>query len=216
MSDFAGALQFTGFVGAGVFLVSLLRRVPSESQQRALVSVFLAYVLIVSFGNGVLQLQLWPFSSWGLVPGAAPAESDDAWSDWRVVGVTADGGEHLIDYRAFEPLNAHELGAWMLTKFALLTREQQDRVGVYLFRLINTAREKTIAGNRPGYLRRYLGPFVAPAHVLYAPGWSAPGDAPSERFVAIRWYREVWNLDVRYKDPTKVSLVLLYQYPTER
>ncbi len=209
MTDIVAAVEFGGFIVAGWSLVFLLGKVKSERRQRALITLLLVYVVVISFGNAVLRINLWPFSSWDLV---TRTQSGGGWPDWRTFGVTADGKEYPVDYRAFEPLNAHELGTWMLQDFVGLTREQQGKVGEYFLRQMNRARQNVRKGKEPGYLGRFLGPLVAPAHMIYPPGWLNPDDVPADRFVAVRWYRSIWDLEAMYQDMSTMRLVPLYEY----
>src|SRR5260370_36602906 len=88
--------------GANVARRSQLSNVAAK---RRAINFFLAYTLVVSFAAGLAQRELWPFSRWELIAGIVPDAVGERFAHPRVVALDADGAEHEIDYRAWEPFS---------------------------------------------------------------------------------------------------------------
>ncbi len=100
----------------------------------------------------------------------------------------------------------------MARRFPTLSDDERDRVGARLLLLANQGRRRTLRGETPGYFDRWLGPVVAPTHLLRPGIWSQPRDVPDEPFVTVRVYNERWSTEARRRDPAAVQLVLSYEY----
>ena len=213
MVNLIALLSFAGLlVAATVALIGTRAGLGVAARQRA-VSLFLAYVCAVSLMAGLSQRDLWPFSSWALMVGAAPTDIGDDPQNLIVLGVDAEGREKPIDFRAWQPLGVEELEAWLRIRFQKLPPDARDRIAGYLLGLAEAGRVAVERGRSPGYFDRFLGPFTAPTHQLHPAIWNRPEDAPASPFVGLRIYREYWNLEARRRDGTQIRRVLVYQSP---
>lgn len=197
---------------AGSLLVTFATRHGSLGNRQRFLNVFILYVLAVTATAGLSHRDLWPFSGWPMMSVPPPEEvGPDLPFSW-IYGVTQDGAEYPIDPRALEPLSTSELLAWLDYRLGAMSPEQQARVGALLLDKANGGRIAVLAGQRPGYLRRFIGPFGAPRHLLFGPLWTRPEDLPDTPFTAVRWYRESWNIDARWSDPGAVTRTLGFEY----
>jgi len=211
----------TSLISAGVYLgfvvLALLAwaaRRASEATARRRISALIGYVVFASFLAGLSQRNLWPFAHWRMMQTVAPeAVGDSGLTVNDVVGVTAQGAEYPVDYRALEPFTYEELLAWLMLRFPAQPPPARDSVGAFLLRSSEAGREAARAGKGPGRVSRLLGSFAAPSHVVYARRWNGPDDVPATPFVAVRIYREYWNIEERARDPHAIRRRLLYQFP---
>jgi hypothetical protein len=209
-TNILSAFCFVGFVTFGV-LVAICGRFLSSTARRRLTNVFLLVVLIVSFGAGLTQHNLWPFSSWPVL--AYPVSTGSNYRPLpRIMGVDISGNEYDIDYRAWRPLALEELLSWIKLHFARLDPAARDRVGAYLLRRSNLAREQALSSAGLPYPNRWFGPLTAPTHMLHPAIWSHLESVPRNSFVELRVYEEAWNLEERHRDPQKVTRVLVFDY----
>ena len=206
MLNAASGLAFLGFLAAAL-LVALAER-GRVGPRRRFVNTFLAYAVLASFAAGLSQRDAWPFSKWPMAGGRAERE----YSAIRIVGMDADGVEHRIDYRAWQPMAFDELMPWMHRTFPRLPAAAQDRVAAYLLEKAESSRRRAQSGGSAGYLHRYLGPLAAPEFDLHPRPWSSPGAVPARPFVGLRVYRETWNQEERRRDPTSGRRQLLHEY----
>jgi hypothetical protein len=170
------------------------------------VNAFLLYALAASLGAGLTQHDAWPFAKWPMAGGLADPEANNT----RVVAVDADGGEHAVDYRAWQPLGFDELNPWMHLVFPRLPRADQDRVAAHLLGVAEGARLRARAGQGVGTFHRFLGPLAAPYFDLHPRAWGA--GAPARPLRGLRVYRERWNQEDRRRDPGHVTRRLAYEY----
>ena len=171
------------------------------------INAFLIYTLVLGLGVGLSQRENWPFSTWPLVAGLVPPTV----SRGRVVAIDADGYEYPIDYRALAPLEYDEQRAWREKYFFGLERAAQDRVAAYLLNIIERNREEWSSGRRR-YFDRYLGPFSAPFFMGHPEHWTQGEGVPAHAFRGLRFYKESWNVEERWRDPSKVIRRLVYEY----
>jgi hypothetical protein len=200
-------LCFLGFLLAAL-LVWLSER-GAVSPRRRVVNAFLLYAIAASFGAGLSQKDAWPFAKWPMAGGRAEAEGDTI----RILAVDADGAEHDVDYRAWQPVAFEDLIPWLHRTFTRLPRASQDEVAAHLLAQAESARRKAAAGHGAGSLDRFLGPLAAPEFDLHPTLWSAPASVPSRPLVALRVYRETWNQEERRRDPSRFTRRLLYESP---
>lgn len=209
--DLIGGLGFAGFV-VGVLFVSWARTAWPEYRRRAVTGLLIAYCVGLSFLAGVTRKDLWPFSSWNLMAAAPPAEIGDVGSiRLRLVGVSANGTEYPVDYRAFDPLTHVEFGTWLGMHAPTLDPPEQAQVGQRLLDQINQARARVRDGRSPGHVRRW-GPLSAPSHFVHMARWHDPADVPAEPFVAFRVYREYFNVAERIRDRDDLELRLVFEH----
>lgn len=174
--------------------------------------MFFLYVLAVTFTAGLSHRDLWPFSGWPMMSVPPPEEvGPDLPFSW-IYGVTENGGEYPVDPRSLEPISMSELLAWFDYRLAETPLEQQRRIGTLVLEKANEGRSAVRAGREPGYLSRFVGPFGAPRHLLFRPQWTRPTDVPDTPFIAVRWYRESWNIDLRRTQPGAVIRTLGFEY----
>ena len=205
MLNVFAALCFVGFLLAALLVWLSERGVMGP--RRRFVNAFLVYAILASFGAGLSQKDAWPFAKWPMAGGKAEAEADTI----RIAAVDAEGAEHAVDYRAWQPMAYEDLIPWMHRTFPRLPRAAQDQVAAHLLEKAESARRQAAAGHGAGYLDRFLGRLAAPEFDLHPRLWSSPGDVPLHPFVALRVYRETWNQEERRRDPSRVGRRLLYE-----
>jgi hypothetical protein len=208
MLDVAAALGFLAFVTAGV---RLWKTGLSAEAYRRRVNVFLAVILMVSFAAGLGQRDLWPFSSWPLVAGTL----DDEITQPRMVAVDADGAEHDVDVRAWQPLSFDELMSWMDLVFPTLDADARSRAAAHLVGLAERARLRAVAGEPIGSWSRYLGPLTAPTFILHPYRWSDRSKIPARELTGLRFYHETWSLSARARGAHTLRRQLVFRYPAE-
>jgi hypothetical protein len=191
--------------------VALSGGLRSSIARRRRTNVFLWAVLFISFGAGLTQHNLWPFSSWPVLAYAVSTGSNYPPLP-RIVGVDAGGREFDIDYRAWRPLALEELESWIRLNFAQLDPASRDRVGAYLLGRANHAREQALSPAGLPYPNRWFGPLTAPTHMLHPAIWSHPESVPRNQLVELRIYGETWNLEERRRDPQKVTRILIFDF----
>ncbi len=209
-STVAGVL-FLGFVG--LTLAAALCQRKRCPWHGTITNLLILYTIGATLLAVVSRRDLWPFSSWALMVGAAPVEIGEDPQGLRLLAVDESGGEHFVDYRSWQPISIEELGAWLRLEFPKLSPPEQDRVSAFLLEKANAGRASALAGDSPGYFDRYLGVLTAPHHLLHPAIWSDPENVPRQPFVGIRMYREYWNVEERRHDPSAMRLVLVYQSP---
>jgi hypothetical protein len=201
---------FILFVTFGL-LVAVWGRFLSSMARRRLTNIFLLAVLFISFGAGLTQHDLWPFSSWRMLAFAWPADGNHPPLP-RIMGVDVNGNEYDIDYRAWRPLALEELLSWIQLTFSRLDPLARDRVGAYLLSRSNLAREQALSSAGLPYPNRWFGPLTAPTHLLHPAIWSHLETVPRNPFVELRVYEEAWDLEERRHDPQQVTRVLIFDY----
>jgi hypothetical protein len=206
LRDAAGVLCFAAFV-AGLWIASP-KRGDTSRLRRILASVFALGTLIVSLTIGVLERDLYPFVSWPLISWLYPTSGVGI----RYLVVDAAGGEHEVDYRAWQPLSEDELATWMAGSFLKLDSAGRDEAARDLLRRANAAAQRAQARQRVGTYDRFLGPFSAPLFHLHPAPWRDSASVPPLPFRGLRVYAESWDPDERARDPRTVRRELRYSY----
>jgi hypothetical protein len=209
-TNIAGTFCFLTVVILGL-RVALSGGLRSPWARRRWTNIFLWAVLFISFGAGLTQHDLWPFSSWPVLAHRLPT----GWSysaPPHIVGVDLSGKEHEIDYRAWQPMALEELTSWIRLHFAHLDPAERDRAGAYLLRRANRGREQALSPAGLPYPNRWFGRLTAPTHMLHPAIWSHPENVPRNPFVELRIYGETWNVEERRRDQQKVTRVLIFDY----
>ena len=204
-------LEFAVFVALGCLLAFLEWRGASVPALRRARTALISFVVIATLGAGVTQVDSWPFSSWSLMTGTPSPLVGERSNQIRVVAVSG-AGEFTVDYRAVEPFAVEELMAWLRGPFFLLAMPQRDSAAAFLLARVESARGRVQQGLPPGRQGRMLGLFRAPFHQLHPVRWSQPSDVPATPFIGIRIYGEVWSLEERRADHSKVTRRLLYEF----
>jgi hypothetical protein len=199
------ALLVFGFVGLGLVAAYLPR---TDRSRRRLVNLYIVYTLVLGLGAGLPVYEVWPFSTWPLVAGRVTPTITQP----RVVAIDAAGQEYPIDYRAWGPFVYEELMAWEDKYFARLDRAAKDRVGAFLLGIIEQNRQQWAAGKPVLHFERYLGPLSAPLFLGHPEHWTKGAGVPFQPFRGLRFYKESWNVEERWRDPSKVSRTLTYEY----
>lgn len=199
-----------GFLVLGFALTGLAAGLAGRdsARKRRRVNVFLGYALAVSFGAGFLQHEVWPFSGWPLVATTVP----EVVTHPRFMAVDGAGREHDIDHRAWSPIVFQELLGWEGRGFMRLEPATRDRAAAYLLGVVENARARWAAGKPDRPFERWLGPFSAPFFLGHPDRWTPGVNVPDQPFVALRLYRESWNVEERHLDPSRVKRVLAYEY----
>ena len=209
-TNIVSLICFIAFVTGGL-LVAVSGAFLSSVRRRRLTNLFLLLVLVISFGAGLTQHNLWPFSSWPVL--AYPGPTGGRYIPLpRIMGVEDGGSEHDIDYRAWRPLALEELLSWIKLNFKRLDSKSRDQVGAYLLSRANHAREQAITPSGLPYPNRLFGPLTAPTHMLHPAIWSSRENVPRNAFVELRIYEDTWNIEERRLDPKKVDHVLIFAY----
>jgi len=200
IKDLVAAVGWVGFLSVGV--VVLWTEFKGHTQWRRKATHFLLlYVIIIAGSAGILRKELWPFSAWSMIPNLR----DPRVGTTRVFGVDSSGHEHSIDVRAWHPIQWAELTSWLTLRFPALPEDEQVEAMRYLLWQANGARDQARRGEQPGYLGRYLGPLVAPEHLLHVTVWAQPDVAPSAPFQGLNVIREWWNVDTGRSRPDQVA-----------
>ena len=209
-TNIASTFCFLMFLTFGL-RVALSGGLRSATAGRRRTNVFLWVVLFISFGAGLTQHNLWPFSSWPVLAYAVPTGSNYPPLP-RIVGVDSGDKEYDIDYRAWRPLGLEELESWIRLDFARLDPVARERVGAYLLARANRAREQALSPTGLPYANRWFGPLTAPTHMLHPAIWSHQENVPRHPFVELKIYGETWDLEERRRDPKNVTRVLVFDY----
>jgi len=204
LRDLVAAACFVGFLMLG--LLAGHQGSDTVRRQRR-ISLFLAYSLLASFAVGLKQRDLYPFTSWPLVA----ARFTPTATAYRVVGVSADGIEHPIDYRAWQPMSVDELYSWLAQQFRSLDMASQARAARFLLARVNESARRARAGEPPGTFGRVLGPFAAPLFLLHPAVW-ADSTAVPDTLVGLRLYEIRWVLEERARGSDGGERDLLYEY----
>lgn len=206
MLDVLATLAFAAFVMAAWRVPEA--GLPADVRRRR-INVLLAVVVAISFGTGLTQRELWPFSSWPLVAGML----DDQVTHGRIVAVDVAGVEHDVDYRAWQPVSFVELMSWMDAEFPRLGDAAKVRAAAHLVSRAEQARQRAAGGGSPGSSRAFLGPLTAPYFILHPRRWIDPHTAPPRELVGLRYYRETWSLAARARGVTDVRRELVFEFP---
>ena len=207
MTDILRVCGIAGYVAVGLFAV-WRAHAPSGAGGRGAINAFLLYTLAVSFGAGLFQREMWPFSTWPLVAGIQGPAAHHS----RIVAVDRAGVEHNVDYRAWQPFVVEELQAWADKRLLRLGHEDRARAAEFMVQLAERGRQAASAGRTVGYFDRFWGPLAAPYFLLHPKRWSSPGVTPREPLVGIRVYSESWDLQQRRTAPSAVQRSLVFEY----
>ena len=195
-----------GFVVLG--LAAAWREQTSPAAHRRAVNAFLVYTLLTSFGAGLLQRDLWPFSNWPLVAGIQRPVVQQP----RLVAVDRLGTEQAVDYRAWQPFVSDELLAWADGRFFKLGPADRDKAADFLVELSEHNRQQATREKQVGSFDRFWGPLSAPYFLLHPRVWSSSATVPPQPLVGLRLYREKWNIEERARTPQSVERLLVYEY----
>ena len=209
MTSIVATVAWLTFLAAGLVVTWAERAHRTVRLRERLTSGLLLTTLVISFTAGMAQRSLWPFDSWRMFVGIAPAEFEGL----AILGVDVDGREHRIDVRAWEPLSWEELTSWLT--IGGFQSPVMDETAAYLLERANAARERAVVGRPVGRRERILGPLAAPTHFLHPKVWSNSAAVPSKPFVRIRFVQEKWNVELGREDPSLVERTLVYEFPRE-
>jgi len=205
MRDMASLMVFSAFVGTGI----LLWRHATPHHHRQRVNWFLGTVMIASFGAGLTQRDLWPFSSWPLVAGTL----SDHVTFGRLLAVDDRGIEHDVDFRAWQPVAFDELMSWLNAVYPTLGADAQRQAAAELLRLAESARARARAAGGIRAPGGAFGPAAAPFFILHPRRWDDAAAVPAERFVALRYIREGWSLSGRAVGRSEPTRTLIFEFP---
>ncbi len=174
----------------------------AATRRKSHASALIAYTLIVVFIVGAVPIDLWPFADWPLI---AAYHKRDA-TNVHITAVDRDGIEREIDARAWGSLSMLELAAWLDGPFRSLSARDKSDACAFLLERIERARQDAIAHAAV----RSPSPLASPYFILTTPFWD--DGIPPRPFVALRIYREAWDLEQRLRNPQAFSRQLLYEY----
>jgi hypothetical protein len=202
-------LAYPAYLAVAGWTARARARARDEAGRRRAVGVFVAFTLAAAVVPGLVQRSAWPFTAWTVFQLVLPPVVGGI----RIVGVDAAGGEHLVDARAWEPLSAVELGAFLQHRLPGLGPADRAEVGRYLLDRANEGRARAAAGRRIGRFDRYLGPLAAPLHIVPRRHWDRPEAVPPGPFVRLRVYWERWDVEARRRDPGRFERDVLLEHP---
>ncbi len=209
MTGLVAVVFFCGFVALALLVSASARRRPGDERAaRRSATLFIAWSLCASFAAGLAQRDAWPFASWPLVATIHPGAATHP----RLVAVDEKGREHLIDARAWEPLSADELAAWLTGRFPGLRPEDQEQTARWLLDKAEAARAAARDGVRPGYTDRFFGRATSPLFLLHPRLWDDPSGVPDSPFTALRLYLETWDIEARHRGSAVKERHLRYEY----
>jgi hypothetical protein len=130
----------------------------------------------------------------------------------RFVAVDSRGREHEIDSRAWAPLVFDELVGWEEKHFLRMDAPSRDRAAAYLLEVVERARARWAAGDPEHRFDRYLGPLAAPFFLGHPERWVPGVRVPDQPFVALRLYKESWNVEERARGAGRVERNVAYEY----
>lgn len=214
---------FLGFVALGLRVIWTQSR--KGDSQRAK-SHLILYALAVTGIVGVTQIEAWPFSNWALIHHI----SQPRMLDWIVEGTDASGKAYRIDPRFIEPMPYEDFDTWLKSGFFRIGRTEEEarlcylvprpptpgqkEVARFLIQRAEIARQRFIRGQSPGTNGTFLGSLAAPYHFDRPTMWRSAADVPSTPFVGLRIWQIEWNVEERYRDESKISRHLLFDYRT--
>jgi len=202
--DGARVFVFVAFIAFAI-RAALTRNLPVHVRRRA-VSSFVVFTLAVSMGVGLIQREMWPFSTWPMDVDFFPAE----YSGLRPVVVDDHGVEHEVDLRAFYPIDWMDLYGWFLrAQRKDANTEAFSRIAPWLVDLVATARRQLEStGHLPGARSVFAAP---PRHVL-PPVWTAGDSLTPLNVVGLRIYEFHTNLDLGAYDRAFERRNLVFEY----
>jgi hypothetical protein len=207
MINVVGALCFGIFVCVALAATVASAR-GTEADVRRWITRLILVCLTFSLSAALLHKEIWPFSRWNIFSEHLPQPVYEL----RVVGVDANGSEHDIDRRAFEPFTSIDLYTWLDFHFAKLSAEEKQEAAQYLLCLTNNARLAALNGDSIGSHGRFLHQAAAPVHILHARIWDDASAVPRDPFVGLKIYIDRWNTFDRRRDPSAVRHEVRYEY----
>jgi hypothetical protein len=198
MINAAAALFFLAF--AGLSLLVMVRG-------RAVAHLLITYVVVLTVGVGLVQLDFWPFSAWPLIALYHPPDA----SHVRLAVVDSAGVEHPIDARALGTMSYPEVAGWVDGPFRSLDDRQRAATFSWILQRVEQSRQVRIRDGRFPRAAAPLGPLTAPWFLIMPRFWDGDG-VPMRPLVALRLYRDRWNLEERAANPSAVRRELLYEY----
>jgi hypothetical protein len=85
-------------------------------------------------------------------------------------------------------------------------------VAAYLLGIIENNREHWSTEKPVLHFERYLGPLSAPLFLGHPEHWTQGAGVPGRPFRGLRLYMETWNVEERWREPSKVTRQLSYEY----
>jgi hypothetical protein len=223
VADLVRLGAFLAFAALGLRIVWLQSR---RRDAQPAIAQFIAFAIVVTCLTGFTQIEAWPFSNWSLIHHISHRNM----VDWIVEGVDASGKAYRLDARFVEPMPYEDFDTWLKTGFMRLGRTEeeakvcylkaqpstpeQQRVARYLVARAEIARLRFRRGQSPGHNDWLLGRLTAPYHFDRRNVWRAAGDVPATPFVGLRIWQIEWNVEERYRDESRITRHLLFDYRT--
>jgi hypothetical protein len=116
--------------GAGMLMAERTRF--ARAAERLFIVYFIALTLVAGLGNR----DLWPFSSYPIIPESSERYREAVW--YEVRAVDGNGREHRVDVRAWSPLSPHVIEKWIERTFvARLDDAGRQRAARFLLARMN-------------------------------------------------------------------------------
>src|SRR5260221_5547555 len=156
------------FLVLGAVMTVASRTRFAKATERAFIALTVALMLVAGLGNR----DLWPFSSYPIIPESSLRYREGVWYEVRVVD--AAGHEHRVDRQAWSPLAPTVIDKWIERTFmARLDDGQRRRAALFLLSQAESNQCST---------DRLLG-------LLAAPDWLLGPRGERVHAVALRIYR---------------------------
>ncbi|SRR5581483_240283 len=174
-------------------------------------SLFIAFVLLVSFAAGISRRESWPFATWALVSGRGLEHVVNY--DFEVSD--ASGRWQRLDPRVWQPASDNEvLDGWLAWHLDDLRSDPSKRAEFFRFVLdrAEKARLRVRRGEEAGVngwlLRWMAAPYAFQRRAL----WTSPQNVPSASFTAVRLIRETWQVEARYRNEAAIQREVIGEY----
>lgn len=199
--DLARLGCFALFVALGL----MVARAPSRRRADA----FIAYVLAASGAAGLVQQEIWPFTTWALVSHGPSRRM----SSLLVEASDEAGRTSVVDLRVLQPLPPEDFAVWLKAHGPRLDERGRMSLGRFLLERAEEGRRRLRAGGRVAPNQWLLGPADAPYHFHDAKTWTHPGQVPDAPFTRVRASFLEWDPEERYRDEGRVSRRLVLEFP---
>jgi hypothetical protein len=221
LAEVLRSAAFLGFLVLGLRVVwkDLRKQETSRAKTQLIV-----YAILVTCTVGVTQIEAWPFSNWALIHHI----SQQKMLDWIVEGTDASGKAYRIDPRFIEPMPYEDFDTWLKTGFFRIGRTEEEaklcylvarpptpgqaKVAGFLIERAEIARRRFLHGEPPGTNGTLIGRLAAPYHFDRPTRWRTVSDVPATPFVGLRIWQIEWNVEERYRDESRITRHLLFDY----
>lgn len=175
--------------------VVLVVRSSRAPEDRRRVKQLLTFVVVVTLGVGVTQVEAWPFTNWALVHTLRSAQM----RSWELEAADKSGRVWAVDPRVLQPLSPEEFGSWMFREHDMLNDAEREELTRFLLLRAERGRRSFLAGDFPSN-DRFLGELSAPFHFRQRRLWRSHRDVPATPFINASIVELTWNIEARQRD----------------